>query len=455
MILLSSTSDKIQLITGSAGSIRSHATWVDNISNDMTPGRTNTAAITSATTTDIVESPASSTYRSVKFITITNDTGSITNTLTLQHTDGTNIVPLWYGTLQAGEYLQYDHDGFIKYNTLGMPLISSQTTPTDIQLFDVAGTYTWTKPTNFNPSFVMIKIWGAGGGGGGGSSLETAVASHGGSGGGGGAYNTNTFLASEISATVTVTVGTGGPGGTGGTNSANGTNGTAGGNSSFGTYIFGYGGGAGAAGTTTAAATSGGSGGGQFSAGNNGSATASAGGLPLYNAAIITVGSIAGAGSGNAITATATASLGGLSAEFGGGAGGGQPATAAGASYGGSSIWGGAGGGCGGCHTAVPAAAAAGDGGSSSSFTSGGGGLAGTSGVNPGRGRDGRDGNFYFGGSGGGGGGSTITSGLTAGAGGGGGERGGGGGGGGAAFNPGTGGAGGAGGSGCVIVYSW
>ena len=54
MIFLTSTSDIIQVITSAAGSIRVHSTWIDNASGTVTPGRTNLAAITSATTTTAV-----------------------------------------------------------------------------------------------------------------------------------------------------------------------------------------------------------------------------------------------------------------------------------------------------------------------------------------------------------------------------------------------------------------
>lgn len=62
MINLASTSDKLQVVTDVAGSdIRVHASWVDLNGTTVTPGRTNTPGITTATTTDVVASPAAST----------------------------------------------------------------------------------------------------------------------------------------------------------------------------------------------------------------------------------------------------------------------------------------------------------------------------------------------------------------------------------------------------------
>lgn len=108
MLLLASTSDKIRLTTGSATNIDVHASWVDGVSS-VTPGRTNTP-ITTATTTDIVGAPGSSTYRTVKTITIRNRDASTSNAVTVIHTDGTNAMELYKCTLFAGYTLHY-HEG--------------------------------------------------------------------------------------------------------------------------------------------------------------------------------------------------------------------------------------------------------------------------------------------------------------------------------------------------------
>jgi len=51
MLILSSTSDIIRVVTSAAADVDVHASWVDNASGTITPGRTNTAPITTATTT--------------------------------------------------------------------------------------------------------------------------------------------------------------------------------------------------------------------------------------------------------------------------------------------------------------------------------------------------------------------------------------------------------------------
>jgi len=113
MLILASTTDKLQLVTGAAGTINVHASWMDNVSGAIGPGRTNTPAITTATTTDIVGSPGAGVFRALKTLHIHNS-GSSSNDITVRHTDGSITVELYKTTLAAGATLQYiDEIGFI------------------------------------------------------------------------------------------------------------------------------------------------------------------------------------------------------------------------------------------------------------------------------------------------------------------------------------------------------
>lgn len=175
------------------------------------------------------------------------------------------------------------------------------------QEFLVSGT--WTKPVGLSANaLILIEVIGGGGGGG---SIS------GGGGGGGGAYNSKIMRASDLTASVSVTVGAGG--------AVN----NAGGNSSFGSYVTAYGGGNG-----TSGGAGGGAGGGATSAGGAGnSGNGGNGGGPNFAPGLIaysggnTVGS-SGFGVGN----------------YGGGGGGGSNLT------GGDAIYGGGGGGIGGVN---------------------------------------------------------------------------------------------------------
>lgn len=90
---------------------------------------------------------------------------------------------------------------------------------------------TWTKPAGLK--YVVVEVQAGGGGGAGTGSSSSA----GGGAGGAGGYAKETIQASSLSATETVTIGTGGAGGSSGDN-----NGATGGTSSFGSYLSATGG---------------------------------------------------------------------------------------------------------------------------------------------------------------------------------------------------------------------
>ena len=167
MLNLASTSDLLKVVTGSAGTIEVHATWVDLLTTTgaVTPGRTNTADISTAATTTVVASPAASTIRNVKLLSIYNAHASVSNPVTVNHTDGTVEQILWKGTLGPGESVVFNEGtGWIRLNSAGTPTGSNLAAQSDVQTFTASGT--WTKPTAFTPKVVIVEMIGAGGGGG-------------------------------------------------------------------------------------------------------------------------------------------------------------------------------------------------------------------------------------------------------------------------------------------------
>lgn len=111
MLNLSSTSDIVRVITGSAASIECHASWVDLIGTTVTPGRTNTPNITTATTTTVVAAPAASTVRNVKGLYITNVHASASTRVTVEHFDGTNPAEMMGFILLPGENMTFSEEG--------------------------------------------------------------------------------------------------------------------------------------------------------------------------------------------------------------------------------------------------------------------------------------------------------------------------------------------------------
>lgn len=111
MINLASTSDLIRVVTSHAAQLEVHSSWVDLNGTTVTPGRTNTPHITTATTTTVVGSPAASTVRNVKHLNITNDHASQSCIVTVEHYDGTTTIELMAFTLLPGENMILNEEG--------------------------------------------------------------------------------------------------------------------------------------------------------------------------------------------------------------------------------------------------------------------------------------------------------------------------------------------------------
>jgi hypothetical protein len=137
MLLLTSTSDLVRVTTNASASVEVHASWMDNASGTITPGRTNTTAITTATTTTVVGSPGPSTQRNVKYLSIRNDHASTPVLTEVIHTDGTTIISLWEGTLNPQEQVIFSDGIWTRYDSAGSPVPGQDST----QLNDIHSGY--------------------------------------------------------------------------------------------------------------------------------------------------------------------------------------------------------------------------------------------------------------------------------------------------------------------------
>jgi hypothetical protein len=111
MLLLTSTSDIIRVVTGSAADVDVHASYVDITGTTVTPGRTNTPPIVTAATTTVVASPAAATQRNVKALYVHNASATVATTVIIQHFDGTTSVDLVNCTLLPDEHLNLNENG--------------------------------------------------------------------------------------------------------------------------------------------------------------------------------------------------------------------------------------------------------------------------------------------------------------------------------------------------------
>lgn len=270
--------------------------------------------------------------------------------------------------------------------TLSLDLVSNTSDATkatagapDVQEFSATGT--WTKPTG--AIAVLVQMIGAGGGGCGGPTRATNVAGVPGGGGSAGAAVEQWFVATDLSATETVTIGAVGTGGAGATaNSTAGVDGVAGGDTTFGAHltakggqpgsnfgglILGAGGGSnfalpassfpigyGGSATPSFAATAGTSGGSGVAGGGGIGGAVSAGNVHSGGAGGGAGLGGSGGGGGTAAGGNGTGGTAGSKMAGGGGGGGGGSSTQADATNGGVGGAGGApggGGGGGGCAT--------------------------------------------------------------------------------------------------------
>jgi hypothetical protein len=213
----------------------------------------------------------------------------------------------------------------------------------------------------------MVEAWGAGAGGGSGRRGATSTVRTGGGGGGGGSYTQRVFKASELDATVEVTIGAGGSGGAAITaDNTNGLNGGTGGTTLFGSFLFlsSFGGFGGESGSTVAV--------------NGGTGAGVLGGNAPNSGA-----NLAGQFGGG--FALATAGLSGNPSGWGGASGGGSSIGGAGNS-GGSSFQGGPAGGGGASLSSANSTSTPGAGGSIINAAGGGGAPAVVVGTNGGNG---------------------------------------------------------------------
>ena len=223
MINLTSTSDLLELVTGSALVLNVHASWVDLASTTVTPGRTNTS-ISSTTTTTIVASPASSTQRNVKTITIRNtDASSIGSDHGRAHrrhdrraVDQSDAAGRLHARLQRGRGLVgLRPERRAREFACVRPLAQDQ-------LSHGHRTFTTGPTTNT----IDVELIASGGAGGGCTSVASAAAAAGG--GGAGGYARKVFAVTP-NTNYSYTVGT----------SAAGVSGAAGGNGSASTFTVG------------------------------------------------------------------------------------------------------------------------------------------------------------------------------------------------------------------------
>ena len=127
MWLLASNTDTLSIVTSTASAVDVQVVAIDmNTSTEVVGGYRKNTAITTATTTQICESPLSGVLRNVKQLSVRNK-GADTQVVTILHTDGSTQVEIIEATLAPDTSLQYNESaGFWVTDTQGRVITSSQ-----------------------------------------------------------------------------------------------------------------------------------------------------------------------------------------------------------------------------------------------------------------------------------------------------------------------------------------
>ena len=122
---LNGTTDLIELVTASAGDIEVMASYAEyDDPSTIAANRVSTASITTATTTTILEG-AASVIRNPTKISVFNNHASVSNLITIRHTDSSIVTTLWKATLLPGERVSYDGKEWTLFNSSMVPKLIS------------------------------------------------------------------------------------------------------------------------------------------------------------------------------------------------------------------------------------------------------------------------------------------------------------------------------------------
>lgn len=130
MIILTGTTDQliVSTVVGSAD-IEIHCSYVDNNAGTLTPGRTNLASVTTATSVEAAGAPGASKQRAIGFLSVRNNHATNPEIVVIGHNDGTNSYAIYTALMFAGELVTLNEFGrFCRYDANGA-------------VYNAAGTY--------------------------------------------------------------------------------------------------------------------------------------------------------------------------------------------------------------------------------------------------------------------------------------------------------------------------
>lgn len=164
MLILRATVDLLQVVTSAIADIEVHVSAME--ADNATPPvvqdivRTNTASITTATTTTILDCTTANRRRNVKHVNIYNNHASTACLVTVQHTDGTNVEVLAEVNLLASESLIFTQGGvWIHYDANGAvyPSVGNAASQAEMEAGTATDKFVTPQGVNWHPG--AAKFW--------------------------------------------------------------------------------------------------------------------------------------------------------------------------------------------------------------------------------------------------------------------------------------------------------
>jgi hypothetical protein len=189
VISLNGTTEKIQIVPGTVGTIDAQADFVDLSGTTVTPGSNQIDNSVASSAVDLVASPAASTSRRCKYLGIRNTHATVTTTMLVQKiATGPLTIELFKTTLLPGWELIYNGATWFVYDANGA-VVTGPTAGRFLRSTLLTSGTSFT--TGVDTESIRIRVQGAGGGGGGCTSVASAAIGAGG--GGAGAYAERVF----------------------------------------------------------------------------------------------------------------------------------------------------------------------------------------------------------------------------------------------------------------------
>jgi hypothetical protein len=189
VISLNGTTEKIQIVPGTAGAIDAQGDYVDLSGTTVTPGSSQIDGLAATTATDLIPVPGASTSRRVKYLGVRNTSTTVTTTMLVQKiATGPLTIELFKCVLLPGWELVYNGATWFVYDDKGA-VVTGPTGGRYLRSTVLTAGTTFT--TGVDTETIRIRMVGGGGGGGGCTSVAAAAAAAGG--GGAGAYAEKVF----------------------------------------------------------------------------------------------------------------------------------------------------------------------------------------------------------------------------------------------------------------------